>query len=385
MLNIKDRLFLSIFINNIELPLNTVVFRQLQMHSATLFNFPIAVLTVADSVNYLVENPIVDGDSVTVRCGKVLENAYSQSYSFRVFNVKTAKIGNSKVYTFYLILNAPRYVNENSKASITGRVSDVIRELAEVSGLEYDIDITADSQIWYSGGAKRCDFAKYVTRHAYLDTTSCFVLGVTLGGQVRLKNISNLDYVEASNLLLHGPKISEASIQVVGLKESVESGFQNNLSGYKYETVVQTNENVSRESQVEVPATSTVLNVNSLLNERLEGSRLYFGPIDSGNTHPNFYVAEHQNKRIKSTFGSSIFVVCNEESNLDLLDTTKFIDFENPNSRVELNQKTSGGYLTTAKSLLIQPGYYFEKMKLTRQGFNADIVTQENLQLLGVG
>lgn len=384
MLNIKDRLFLSVFVNNLELPLDAVIFHSLQMHSATIFGFPVAMLEVADSVNYLVENPIVDGDSITVRCGKVVENAYSQSYSFRVFNVKTEKQGNSKVYRFYLVLNAPRYVNENSKASIAGRVSDVVKELAETSGLDYEIDITADSQIWYSGGAKRHEFAKYVTRHAYLDTTSCFVLGVTLSGIVKLKNISNLDYVESPNLLLHGPKVSEASIQVVGLKESVESGFQNNLAGYKYETLVQTNEYVTRETQVEVPATSTVLNVNSLLNERLTGSKIFFAPIDSGNTHPNFYVAEHQNKRIKSTFGSSIFVVCNEESNLELLDTTKFIDFENPNSQVELNQKTTGGYLTTAKSILIQPGYYFEKLKLTRQGFNPDIVTQENLQLLGV-
>ena len=49
-----------------------------------------------------------------------------------------------------------------------------------------------------------------------------------------------------------------------------------------------------------------------------------------------------------------------------------------------MNKLLSGGYLITAKTILIRVNQYYEKMQLMRQGFNADVITQNSLNLIGV-
>lgn len=384
MLNITDRFFLSIFWNGQEMPLDILSFNSLQMHSSTQMGFPVAKLQLGDTVGYFEDNPIVDADILNIRCGRQLETSITTEYTWRVFKVVSSKEGSIEVYNIYLLPNAPRYINENFKGAITGRASDVIRAIAEISNLQADVDNTSDNQVWYGCGEKRVTFASYVTQHAYLNNTSCFLLGFTLDGRLKLKNISAVDFLGTNSLFVKGPQVTEGTIQVIGKKEILDSGLMNNLAAYRLETLVQRDEGNTRETSVEIPATTNTININESMNTRLSGSKIHICPIDSGNTHSNYYVAEHQNKRIKATFGSGLYLACNEETNRDLFDPLKFILFDNVNAEVKVNNKLSGGYMVTGKTIFIRPGYYYEKLKVVRQGYNVDVVTQDNLRLLGV-
>ena len=385
MISIKDRLFLDIRVNSVPLPLELLAFDSLTMHSAYPFLFPCAQLVIADNIKYFTQYPIVDGDIISITTGKLMdESQENNTRVFRVFDSRNSQQGNSHVYTFDLIFGNIKFVNENSKASYKGRVSDVFREIADYCNMEYEIAPTADSQIWYPLGAKRALFIKEITKYAYSSNKSCFISGVTTSGKLRLVNLETLDFANPKVIMVYNNKDTKNSIRIADRKEYTSSGLENSMSAYKSHMLLQDTDKTEVVSSVEVPVKSNTLNVNDNINKDLQGSNFIFSPIDNGNTHPNYNQAKYQNGRIISTFSKGLIVVTDEESKADLLDVTNYIDFAMSANKVEMNKLLSGGYLITAKTILIRVNQYYEKMQLMRQGFNADVITQNSLNLIGV-
>lgn len=384
MLNINNRVFIDIVINGVSLPFDKISFHELLMHESEMFLYPCATLVIGDAVDYFKEKPIPDGALVTIKTGRFLEQSFNKTFSWRVFNVRPRADGASTTYVVNMVLNSPKFVNENSKASYNGRVSEVLEEICYNTALTPNIDQTSDSQVWYPAGKIRSTFVKDITQYAYLNPQSCFVSGVTMEGELRLKNLSNLNFEGANVLLVRGTAGDSTAYSVLDRKELIESGFQNSIAGYRKETVVQSDSGVSTEREVTVAAKSNTINMNATLSERLEGSRMEISPVDSGNTHPNYYVAKHQNQRSRATYGMGLFIMSDQELPLNLFDVCKYIDFDSANSKVSLNPSVSGSFFVSAKTIKVTPGFYFEKLKLLRQGLNADMITEANLNVIGV-
>ena len=384
MYNSQDRFYLSLKINNVELPLDIITLKSITLNSNVQFCFPTASIIFADNTRYFDSLPILDGAVVEISSGTDYTLTNKPTYNFRVFSVKHQDTGTVVYYTIECILNAPKFINENFKGSYTDTSSNVIKSIAELSGLTSVVDDTTDNQVWYGTGTRRCYYAKQITESSYLNTTSCFKLGLTLDAKLKLKNISAINLANTNNIFVQGNKLSKDVISVLDKKESTNSGFLNNIAAYKLEGVEQTTDNFTSHTELQLPVKSTSVNINTKLNSGLSGSALKTYPVSSGNTHSNFYQAKYQNLRIAATFGNSLFIMFNQESQLDLFDPIKYALFENINSEVKLNNKLSGGYIITGKAIYIIAGAYYEKLQITRQGYNLDVISAADKKIIGI-
>lgn len=383
MYDIKDRFYLSIKIDGKFLPLNAVTLKSITMHSNVVFGFPTADIVLADAVRYFDNTPILDNSTIEIISGSDYSLPNKPVYRFRVTSINKSEQSHVDIYNIHCNFNAPRYVNENFKGAINDSSSNIIRAIAQQSGLPYITDATSDNQVWYGLAKKRFDFANSIAAHSYLNEGSCFGLGLTLDGTLKLKNISGINF-NSGSLFIQGNKVNNTVKSVLGYEESTESGFFNYLMGYKFEALEQGTDSFETYATINLPVKSTTVNINRVLNENLSGSSLKIGPVSSGNVHTNYYKAEYQNLRIKATYANSLYITLNEETRLDLFDPIKYALVTNVNGKVQLNNKLSGGYIITGKAIHIEPGYYYEKLKITRQGYNLNVINSRDKKILGL-
>ncbi len=374
MLNIKDRFYLSIKIDGKLLSLQSISLKSITMQSNVIFSFPTACLELGDNIRYFDENPILDGSTIEIVSGTDYSKLNKPLYRFRVYSVTHKEAGSVVYYTINCTLNAPKYINENFKGSYSSTSAAAITSIATVCGLTPDVDTTTDNQVWYGAGKRRCLFAKEISKNSYLNNSSCFGLGLTLDSKLKLKNISAVNLANSTNLFVQGNKVNKDVISVLDKKESTNSGLFNNLAAYKFEGVEQSSEGTTSYTEIQLSTKSTSVNVNSLLNSKLTGSTLKIYPVSSGNTYSNYYLSEYQNLRVTATYGNVLYIMSNQESMLDLFDPLKYVLFDNINGEVKINSKLSGGYLITGKTIYIEAGAYYEKLQITRQGYNLDIL-----------
>lgn len=381
MIKLGDTFFLMILIDGAEIPVERMGFDPLQMHSNVMFAQPMARIMLADIYGYFEKNPLADGSKVDIYVGRSDSKSDAYLYRFRVFKFRKYKNGKINNFDIFLTFNCPRYFNENSRGSITGSSTQVLQQISTLIGVNFVGDQTSDAQTWLSAGQKRCEFAKEVALHGYATDQSCMVLGLTLLGQLRYKDLSAINITTTKNVFVQGSGDAKNSFRILGRKEVSKAGFFNNLVGYKMETVEQNPTDVTNHSSVKVVMGSApTLQINKVLNDRLEGSRVVMTPIDSGNTHPNYYKAEHQNTRIKATYAMGMQVVTDQVTGLDLFDPVKYIVYDNATSEIKVDEAVSGGYIIIAKTIFAtKSGKYYEKFELARQGYNFTTVLSNQM------
>lgn len=390
MVKLGNLFYLMVMIDGAEIPIERMGFDPIQMHSNVMFSQPMARMMLADIYGYFETHPLADGSKVDIYVGRSDSKSEANLYRFRVFKFRKQKDGNMNTYDIYMTFNCPRYFNENSRGSITGSSTQVLQQIAKLIGVDYAADQTSDSQVWLSSGQKRCEFAKEVALHGYSSDQGCMSLGMTLLGQLRYKDISLINVVTTKNVFVQGAGDGTSAYRILGRKEVSKSGFFNNLVGYRMETVEQNPTDVTNHNSVRLVANSSpTFQINKVLNDKLEGSRVVMTPIDSGNTHANYYKAEHQNTRIKATYSMGMQVVTDQMTGLDLFDPVKYMLYDNSTSQVKVDEAASGGYIIIAKTIFAtKTGKYFEKFELARQGYNfttdlSNQITAQNAAVTG--
>lgn len=389
MIRLGDSFYLQIQIDGVEIPVELLGINPLQLSSNVTFFQPMGKLVLGDKYGYFDDKPMSDGAKVDIFIGKSPTENDARLYRFRLFRYTLELKGNVKYYTLFMTFNCPRFFNENFTGALKGPSHTVLASVASVSGVDFSGDPTTDPQTWYGAGKKRCVFAREVALHGYANAESCMTLGMTLLGELRYKNLSTIKAGATPNTFIQGASSSETKHhRVLDRKEINKGGFSNNLIGYRLDTVEQNTlspgEDLTTHKGVKVALTSApALSVNKILNENLEGSRVVVTPVSSGNTHHSYYRAEHQNRRLRSTYSLGNFVVTDSITGLDLLDPVNYLVYENASNELKLNQAVSGSYIIAGKTIYAtKEGRYFEKFELLRQGPNFYAVENANSQIL---
>ena len=377
MLKVSDRFYISVKIAGKEVPLEKLGFGSFQAHSNVNFYVPIANLYLIDNSKYFDTNPVADGVLFEIYTGTTKDKGKATIYKFRHFKTDRVPIGgNLHSYNFRLVYNAPRYLNENMVSSLRGTSSSVMKALGiQITSATVVTDTASDAMSWLPFGMKRCEFARHVCNYAYAGSSSCYMLGLRLDGALHFRNISTIDPSKTTNLMVKGTSKLNGSIKIIGDKEVASSGLANNVTGYKMETVEQGTGEDKSYTKVSVPTTSGTSMVSQHISKNISGSKMVNSPVASSNTHPNYQIAQHQNKRIRNTYMLSTYVATDEMTNLDLFDTAKYILMEQTGGKPQLNRKMSGTYIIVAKTIYVtKSGMYYEKFQMQRQGYNADTV-----------
>jgi len=375
MINFSDRLFLGLVLDGKEFPLETTSFKSLQMSSNKDFTVPQAQLIIADQFGYLSQNPLADRQTATIILGA--DKKSLKEYTFRVFNFKKEVSGNVTYFNITLIFNCPRWTTENKTRAIAGATStDAMRQLATESLLNFNGDSTTDRQTWYPGGDKRAMFAERIARHGYANQTSCMKVGLTLEGELRYKNISDIDYKTAFEFVT-GIGDSKSKFSIVDKKEFTTAGQNNDIGGGYKKTTVEQNPlktsaaNSALHSKISVTTTSQALLLNRNVTDRIEGSVVNFGAIQTGNNHSNYTKALHQNKRIDAMYSSGLYTVIQDQTAIDLFDPVNVTVFDLISGKPDINDQATGSYFVSGKTIFVsQTGQYNEKYSMLRAGTN---------------
>lgn len=370
---IKDRLEIAIFFDGKEFPLDRVnVFNFLHMSSSTRLGLPMVRLSLLDSVHWLTKNvSLADGVKIQVVI-KVKDKP--TTYKFRLNLHKTEIAASGIQYDIDGYLDAPRYWLESSTTPIRGSSYDVLGTVAQQTGLTYDGTRTADVQLWHPMSKKFFHFVREVVDHGYKDSKSCMQSAVTLGGELRYRDVSQVLPVKGRFV---SSKYRNGTFIATDYKPKSFSGLMNALSGYAsefYAPSIHTDDSVTKD-KVSVSKRNTQLAMNSALHKNIGKSAVQFRPIDCGNVHAKYEEAIYQNRRLSNLYSMGVELVTPDVTGLEPLDWVSF-EAGTPSDKAQ-NRPLSGDYLVASKAIYIQGINYFEKFELYRMGIDARIPGQE--------
>ena len=374
--SIKDRLTLSLFINDAEFPFDRVnSLNYLHMSSSTRIALPMIRINLIDAAGFFTKNvKLVDGAQIRVI---IKTNAGgTATYRFR-YNTHHSQSGPSGLtYDIDGYLDAPLYWLKSSTDPIKGTSREVLYEIANRCGLSFSGDMTNDSQVWLPMNKKNWKFVKDVVDHGYKDDHSCMQSVVTLKQQLRYYDIS--DFPNSSlNRFVSGGKTIDNTYRVSDFKPKSKSGTMNTLSGYasQMNTPSVTSAEVTSVDKVKIRKTTTTLAVNSKLYSNVTEGSVQHRPIDCGNVNSNYEQGLYQNRRLSNLYSVGLDFITPDFTGVDPLD---YISFEANTTDAKPQDKTySGLYLVCSKAIYIQGINYYERFEVCRAGLDAAVPGQK--------
>ncbi|MGF3867594.1 hypothetical protein ACQX8V_14345, partial [Staphylococcus aureus] len=142
---IKDRIEVSLFINDTEFPLEALnVLHFIHIAWTTRALVPTVHFSIFDATHTLDSVPLQDGIPI-----RVVIRAYqgqTQTFNFRKYDHKKTNMGNGFAYEVDGYLDFPKYWTGTSVAGLRGTSNDVLSQIATTCGLQFDGARTSDSQ-----------------------------------------------------------------------------------------------------------------------------------------------------------------------------------------------------------------------------------------------
>jgi len=367
---IENRMALGVYIGGREFPIEVNGFTHCQILTTMKYYLPVLNIQLIDSYNLLKSDiTLSDGTSIQIKLGK--DTTSTISYNFRVFTIKITNQGPVNLYNIYAYYDYPAFLQQPAVVPLTGNSSDVISKIGEKFNIPVEVDPSNDYQRWTTDNSRYCLYARNVTAHAYLDENSLFLIGTTLTGKIRYKNIQAYTHV-------NNPKVSYAGytqnyIPIVDHRILTSSGFMNSSTGYGHSFVIQDSV-ISVEDSVNVKRVSNDLAMHKGVKGVTEDGQIEVSPIIIGaETHTKYQRAKYQNNRLSSLYTQGIEFMSIYMSDLDILDPCKvLVPQANAQSSPDLDPVHSGNYVVGAKVIFIQGANYYEKFQAWSVGQNSD-------------
>jgi hypothetical protein len=364
---VSNTIEVSIFINNVEIPLDTNnILNFLHMGCTTHGALPTCHFAVTDVRHSFDSIPLQDGIPIriTIKPG----GNSTQTYNFRKFHSKKVFNGNAYVYEVDGYWDAAKYWMGTSVAGLRGTSSDVLSQIASTCGLQYDGVTTNDSQLWMQRNRTYFEFAKKTVDRGYVNDTSCMSFGVDLTGTMRYRNVNALP--APTTKLVHA-QLVQGAYTVMQYTPVAKSGINNKMTGYA---------NVRNDQSLIAPAISTPFTtlavtpdstsilMNTTVKSQVVRGYQSYGGLDMGNTHDSYEKAVYQNLRYSNLFSLDVVFFMYTPTTLTLFDTFAFAA-ENEVEQQDVDY--SGNYTIAARAIFITGATYSEKLLCTRQGTNA--------------
>lgn len=361
---LKDRLFVSIQFNGREMPFDVNALDYVHISSSVRTFLPILTFKITDIQKFLtLNNFLVDGTRITITVGK---NQQKAGYNFRLFSFQEMPSA-SPSYVIRAYLDHPLYWTSSITEIQRGTTNKVLEEIARRCGMTYQGVNTSDVQAWIPQNLKLAEYARRLRDRGWINDSSCMQLGVTVGGTMRYRNVSDfatypvLDYFATT-------KITDRVKPMTDYKIVNKAGFFNVSSGYGERRISQS---VDREdedySKLSLRKNSAKLMMNTSVQGAITQNKVAFAPINVGNVHANYERALYQNRRMASFFGLGMELMTPSFTEADLMDVVS-VEVETP--EIKGNRQYSGKYLVTSKVIYTQGANYYEKIELARHGLN---------------
>lgn len=267
------------------------------------------------------------------------------------------------------VLDNMGYMRKVADKHVKGTGAEAITKWLEEVGLKADVDPTNDKMTWLPNRTSIFEYCKHVAARSFVGPNSALVSGVTDTGVAKFKDINKIikgGTKKTFSQILDG---YEDAIPVLQWNAAPKTAVGNAARGYGATTMSMNEKGETIElNKIDVMMLAERLQISKSAQDIIGdlGSRVIQLPRLSGNTHEKWNEAQHQNKRIKSTFSFDVHIMTDRASQVELLDAVHFVPM-NLATRRPL-EALQGDYIVSAITKLISGKHYYEKITLTNQG-----------------
>jgi hypothetical protein len=283
------------------------------------------------------------------------------------------------------ILNVPKYAAGVYCENFRTVSSDVMAQLAGRGGLSYSgpMGATNDKMNWLNINQTRSSFGEEVAMHGWQSATSCMMRAVTLGKELRYKNIfEELAKSEKATLLLNYPEQGASPIvmrETVDVSSSSVFSHWVNYGQNQHEHTLDSKGQQNRD-KMSIQKMGDKLPINDKIKGEISGlgARVNYvqwdpgtEPNDQSNLHTHYEEAAYQNLRGSGAWGEKIRTLTPFPTNLATFDCIKYLQKDpSANSFVD-SRARNGKYLVAGRTILIKNGHnYSEVIDLFRPYVN---------------
>lgn len=369
---------------------------QLQIHSSIFSRefFPTGSILLSDTQGSLKNNPVATGDEliITFVNGDTFEASLC---TFRVFSFVQIPSTSVDIYRIDFILKCPSLWLDTMSGALTGTSKEVLGQTLNVMTTGHRALLNhglytknaasplvwmpssepSDSMTWRGTGETVCTFMRKVLQHSYLNEGSHIEGGFSLTGRFFVGSVPDL--LNATPLLTFtdiggdGKKV----IKIDGVQEISNGGFSEASANKSLLVSADPTRAKAPTShgKVSVKVNTSSSNVDAETAKGTEVGKISFSPIGTGNTHPHYYEADHQNTRLRSLMTAELFVLATQFTRASVMMPVDYL-VKNTSASLDgkvLDPKLSGRYIVTHKTILVDSKLnYYEKIRLSRYGHN---------------
>lgn len=367
---VQNRIEVSVFINDVEFPLDTQnILTFLHVGWSTRMFLPTFHMKIADVKHSL--DTLQLQDAIPIRIVVKPAGGDAAIYKFRKFHHKKEFVGDHFEYEFDGYYDSIKFWSGTSLAGYRGTSSEVLSQLCAKTGLQFEGAATNDSQLWMQRNRTFSGFSKAIKQAGYIDDKSYMEHGIDPRGFMLYKNINDL--APPSSTLVLG-RIVAGQYTVQEYLPKARSGMGNKLTGYQNMRVQQsmTGQSIVNEHKtLEFTPDSKAPLINLEAKKQQGRGTSTFSTVNVGNKHPNYERAIYQNQRYANLFSLDVEFLMNTSTDLTLFDRFTFT-VETEGSKQD--RAFAGVYTVVAKSFFISGSNYAEKILGTRTGVNLPYV-----------
>lgn len=364
---LQNKLEVSIFFEDFEYPLEEInILNYLVLIENATNLVPTINLGLIDQ-SLVLQKVNVLQDATKIRVNIRSHNGEEQEYNFRLFSYTVNKSPEGDHYDIHGYFDNVQYWLGRQVKGISDTSNNVISNIAQQCGLDFEGDITTDKQLWLPINRTNAAFVKYVAKSGWRNDSSYMVSGLTLKGKLLYKDITRARQPKAH---FHRGDLQKGLVPVIQHEPSVKSGINNTSEGYRAKRIPQGVNSSNKEiDKLQFTPDSSNPLLNTEVRKQIAGN-VSHGNICFGNNHKAREKAIYQNQRYANlySYGDSLLIPI--PLDVSIFDNIEFTSVNQVDSKEDVGN--SGNLIITAKTIYIAGGEYYEKYVGVRHGTNQD-------------
>lgn len=370
-LNIENRVYLEIEVEDTDLPPTPNFLSNIYLHEGFGIGIPTAELHLHDQRGTLADElSLMTGKKISIGLGKTSRKQDRREY--RLWAMDTIQTHVGPMLKVVCILDCPLYSTTADVKAYKGPSSSVMGRIAAESGLQYDApDPTSDHQWWLRSGITLNGFSEDMALAGYAGPQACLARVLTSLKVLRYKDLfAQLKEQPLASFLFNTPPSvatnSQNRILVREVKPVSKGGALNQWLNYGHRRI---HNDLSGTAKVTdglmAPSTEGNSPISSQLFEEVTQSKFdYVGP-DTGiggtapNVHENYNKAQYQNPRFMAMWTDSVKLLIEEYSELSPLDAVDLHYTDLKSNNFVDNKRYEGKYLVGNRTISIKDGTKF--------------------------
>lgn len=388
MLNIQDRLFVSLKIDGQE-----VEYANLISVIATEGNgalVPAIKIAIGDPTSsFSTDKTFTDGNEIEITFAQSHTDNQVSPRKYRIFGPGRGNQAFNPTIEIVGILNSPDYITKSARESYRGTSEAVLKQVAGKCGLKFsgpssvDGRTPNDSQAWLNVCSNRAKFMLDVARHGWIDAHSGMGAVVTSYGEMRYRDlialintpIDRIQFVFAHNSIPSSSDKSKKSYIVKEARDRSTAGLMSAWQNYgstRAQNMLTGDHAISKELQVKMPG--NYLPINKAVADQVDRSRIEYAPLDCGNVHQKYEIAKYQNIKLNALFSEKMSILVDTVTEVQLYDV---VVYRQEDADLRQPVKNTDVYIVVGKTLVVSGGsFYAERIELARMSLTMKGTTE---------